>query len=389
LRVFRLPKLRCTTGLKARLLLEDGTAIEGCGFGYPGTNVGEVVFSTSMTGYPESLTDPSYRGQILVYTHPMVGNYGVPDPRHALYALPLDYESNRVHVTGFIIAELPEPSHSLLYLDLNEWLRINNIPGMYKADTRFLVKKIREHGVLTGVLKVYYEEESVEWEELEERLRTSVPYDKLNLAYEVSPLKPVIHEPTDNKIVGNISILDCGVKYGILRILLKNGFRITRFPCWSKPEVLVEDSNGVVLSNGPGNPSNLVDVVRNVKALIEYNTPILGICLGMQLLALASGARIYKLKYGHRGPNKPVVEANTGRCYITTQNHGYAVDPSSLKNTGLKTWFVNADDSSLEGVRNENGVIMATQFHPEGGPGPHDTAWVFNYYKKKVLKNGL
>lgn len=383
----QLPYLKCETGLKARLLLEDGEAVEGCGFGAEGIRVGEVVFSTSMTGYVEALTDPSYAGQILVWTHPMVGCYGVPTKTHSFCDVPFNYESDRIQVEGFIVTELPPSNHYLSVYDLNTWLARSRVPGMYKVDTRALVKKIRERGVMMGVLAVFSEKEEVEWNILEKELKCAEKYDLKDFTVRVSPKTMLMHEPL-SKPIATVSVLDCGLKYGILRWLLRYGFKVIRFPCWAKPSELLEGSQGVVISNGPGNPALLTNQIKTVREVAESGIPVLGICLGMQLLSLAFGAKTYKLRYGHRGPNKGVVDTITGRSYITTQNHGYAVDEQSLGDAGLVLWFRNIDDKSVEGVMHSKLPIITTQFHPEGGPGPHDTTWVFELFKKLVLNHG-
>jgi carbamoyl-phosphate synthase small subunit len=381
-----LKQLWCRSGLRARLLLADGTAVEGCGFGARDTRVGEVVFTTSMPGYPESLTDPSYAGQILIWTHPMVGCYGIPSFEHSYCSVPFNYESDRVQVEGFIVSELPPHNHYLSTMSLAEWLELSGVPGMFRVDTRALVKRIREYGVLMGVLAVYPEGDSVEWGELEWRLRSSEAYDVRDFTLRVSPRTVLVHRP-GVKPRARISVLDCGLKYGILRELLKRGFEVTRFPCYSKASELLE-FDGIVLSNGPGNPAILKDQISVVEELVNSGKPILGICLGMQLVALALGARVFKLRYGHRGPNKGVIDVTTGRSYITTQNHGYAVDEGSLEGSGLKVWFKNIDDGTLEGVRHERLPVLAVQFHPEGGPGPLDVTWVFDLYAKMVSRVG-
>ncbi len=377
----------CRTGLGAKLLLEDGTAIEGCGFGATGIRVGEVVFSTSITGYVEALTDPSYAGQILVWTHPMVGCYGVPSKDHSFCGVPLNYESDRIQVEGFIVTELPPANHYLAISDLDRWLRSSSVPGMWRVDTRAIVKKIREYGVMMGVLAVFPRNEEIEWSELERELKMSEDYDTKDFTYRVSPKAIMVHEP-QQKPIATIAVLDCGLKYGILRWLLRYGFRVIRYPCWTTPDKLLEEANAVVFSNGPGNPRILANQIKTVGEVIHTGIPILGICLGMQLISLALGGETYKLRYGHRGPNKGVVDVLTKRSYITTQNHGFAVDEKSLDGTGLYVWFKNIDDSSIEGVIHEKLPIIATQFHPEGGPGPHDTTWVFELLKKMVLNGG-
>jgi carbamoyl-phosphate synthase small subunit len=386
LRVYRFPGLRCRTGLRGRLLLASGLAVEGCGFGAPATRVGEVVFTTAMTGYTESLTDPSYRGQILIATHPMMGNYGVPSRARRLHGIPLDYESDRIQVEGFVVAELPHPSHHASEMSLHQWLAREGVPGLYRVDTRMLVRHIREHGTAMGIIAVYHEKgEEPGWDELWEKLRASRSYDERVFALEVSPRKPIVHKP-GGRVRGTIAVLDCGVKYGILRSLLQRGFQVVRYPCTTPARVLAEDADGILLSNGPGNPQLLHSQARTAAEAATYGKPVLAICLGHQLLALGLGARIYKLPYGHRGVNKPVVEAGTGRCMVTTHNHGYAVDPESLEGTGLQPWFWQPDDGTLEGARSRDGLILTTQFHPEAGPGPWDSSWIFDLYAKLVLE---
>ena len=373
---------RCKFGLRARLLLRDGLRVEGCGFGAPGVRVGEVVFSTSMTGYLKSLTDPSYRGQILVYTHPMVGSYGVSSPEAHFHGVPLHYESDSVQVEGFIVSELPMGNHYLSVMSLHEWLAKSGVPGMYRVDTRSLVKRLREHGVTMGAIAVYPEDEEVTWDELESALEEAESYDERILIREVTPERPLVHEPQGLKPVATVAVLDCGVKYGILRNLLSRGFRVIRYPCWSTADELLAEADAVLLSNGPGNPAVLTHQAKVAREVACSGKPVLAICLGLQLLCLGLGARTFKLRYGHRGPNKPVIETFTNRCYITTQNHGFAVDPSTLDGLGLKVWFINADDRTVEGVVHEKLPVIATQFHPEGGPGPFDTAWIFDVLVK-------
>lgn len=383
-----LPHIVCKeTGLRARLLLEDGTAVEGCGFGYPDTRVGEVVFSTGMTGYTEALTDPSYAGQILLWTHPMVGCYGVPSKKHAIGGIPTSYESDKIHVEGFVVTELPQPNHYLSVYSLNEWLRESKVPGVYKVDTRALVKKIRERGVMMGAIAVFPENEVVDWNVLEKKLSVAERYDVRDFASLVSPKSVIVHEPP-SKSVATIAVLDCGIKYGIIRWLLRFGFKVVRFPCWAKADEICDSGNGVLISNGPGNPAVLKRQIDTVREIVFSGKPVLGICLGNQLISLALGARLYKLKYGHRGVNKGVVDVLNKKSYITAQNHGYAIDVNSLEGTDLMLWFRNIDDGSPEGVIHSKLPVMGVQFHPEGGPGPHDTVWVFGMFRKMVLNSG-
>jgi carbamoyl-phosphate synthase small subunit len=386
LKTYVYPRLHCGLGLRARLLLENGIGIEGCGFGYPSVAVGEVVFSTAQTGYTESLTDPSYNGQILVSSHPMVGNYGVPARREISPQIPLDYESDKIQVEGYVVSELPSPSHHASISNLHSWMTSEGKPGIYKVDTRFLIEIIREYGVLMGAIAVYPEDNNPpSWDELMKTLSISPSYNDLPLAYRVSPEKPIVHRPPGIPS-GSISVLDCGLKYGILRSLLSLGLEVTRFPCTSKADLLLDGFDGVVISNGPGNPKLLIDAVHAARDIALSGKPVLGICLGMQLIALGLGAESYKMTYGHRAVNKPVVDLRDGKCYITTHNHGYAIDWASVDEAGLKPWFKQPDDGTLEGLRSRDGMILAVQFHPEGGPGPWDTKWIFKEFGKKLWR---
>jgi len=383
IRVYRYPLLRCPLGLRARLLLANGLAVEGCGFGAPGTRVGEVVFTTAMTGYPESLTDPSYRGQILVATHPMMGNYGVPSRSRLSHGVLLDYESERVQVEGFVVAELPRPSHSASVASLHAWLAGEGVPGIYRVDTRLLVEEIREHGVVMGVLSVTpVSEEPPGWDELAKTLASAPSYDERLLAAETQPPAPVTHSPAGSPRA-RVSLLDCGVKHGILRRLLERGVEVTRVPCLQAGAGdLLDGYDAVVIGNGPGNPALLEKPARLAAEAAASGKPVLAICLGAQLLALGLGAETYKLPYGHRGVNKPVVEIPTGRCMVSTHNHGYAVRWETLDATGLEPWFRQPDDGTLEGLRSRDGLVLATQFHPEAGPGPWDSFWIFDRFVK-------
>ncbi len=336
-----------------------------------------------MVGYPESLTDPSYAGQILIITHPLVGNYGVASRSLSMYNVPLHFESDRIWVSGLIIHELTEPSHWSSVMSLDEWLRRENVPGMYRVDTRALVRKIRERGVMMGVLHVYDpREEEPDIDKLWNLLKSAPRYDNIPFVYQVAPKEVIIHEPDEYRYT--IGIVDCGVKLGIVRELLKRKCRVIRYPPNIPADKIVQECDGVVVSNGPGNPSILHEIIQNVRKLIEYKIPMLGICLGHQLISLALGATTFKLRYGHRGPNKTVRDLETGRCYITTQNHGYAVKPDEAQQAGFKIWFINVDDETVEGLKHTKLPIITTQFHPEASPGPHDTSWVFDLFLKMV-----
>ena len=278
----------CKLGLKGVLILEDGSIYYGCGFGAKGIVIGEVVFTTSMVGYPESLTDPSYHGQILIITHPLIGNYGVASKKLAFKGVPLHFESDRIWVRGLIISELTNSSHWSSIMSLHEWLLENNVPGLYRVDTRALVKKIREKGVMMGILAVFDEDDNIDTEKLYDVLRKAPRYDDIPFAYEVAPKEIIEHG--DGKIT--IGIVDCGVKYGIVRELLYRGCKVIRYPPWTKPEKIVNECNGVIISNGPGNPAILTEVIKNVQALIEYEIPILGICIGNEYIAKIFGGKI-------------------------------------------------------------------------------------------------
>ncbi|MEM1846932.1 MAG: glutamine-hydrolyzing carbamoyl-phosphate synthase small subunit [Acidilobaceae archaeon] len=373
--------------MKGYLVLEDGLVIEGEGFGSPGTVVGEVVFSTAQVGYPESLTDPSYRGQILILSHPMIGNYGVPDKNLMGHRIPLHFESEKIQVAGLVISTLTRPSHYASVMDLNEWLKREGVPGLQGVDTRMLIRRIRERGVVRGALVIG---EHLNTEEVLEEVKR-FDYEKLNFVKEVTVKEPIVHRnPYANK---RVILIDLGVKFGILRALLNHGFEVVRIPYEADPirYYYEYEADGVVVSNGPGNPKYLVEstnILDKLKAVIENGIPTLGICLGNQLISMSLGAEVFKLKYGHRGINKPVYDLKSGKGFVTTQNHGYAVDLTNAK--GLKTWMINIDDKTVEGVLHENKPVIAVQFHPEASPGPWDSLWVFDYFKKlieKVKKN--
>ncbi len=363
----------------ASLFLEDGTTLSGFSFGALKPTDGEAVFSTSIVGYPEALTDPSYRGQILALTYPLVGNYGVPDFNVTADGLPVFFESERIQVRGLIVHEVcDKPSHHQSVRTLDEWLRGEGIPGIYGVDTRRLARILRERGVMLGTIQVN---------------ETSGPPDprkipnpnQCDLVREVSVHKTrTYHRERKNRIV----LIDCGVKLSILRNLLKRDVAVVRMPYDSTTnEIMNRRPAGVVVSNGPGDPKTCKRTIQTVKELMDNRIPVLGICLGNQLIALAAGADTYKMKYGHRSQNQPVLDLETGRCYITTQNHGYAVDKAALEKSGLKAWFVNANDQSIEGIKHPRKPCWGVQWHPEASPGPTDTEFIFDFFLKKVLRH--
>jgi len=329
-----------------------------------------------MTGYPEALTDPSYRGQILCLTYPLIGNYGVPSLDAKENGLPAFFESDQIQVRGLVVHEVCEtPSHHESVRSLNEWLRDEGIPGLCGVDTRRLARTLRERGVMLGSIK------SGENSEAKEASFIPNP-NQTNLVAEVSAREKKIYYPENaNRIV----LIDCGVKYGIIRNLLRRRMAVIRVPFDTTTDaILQEEPVGVVVSNGPGDPKICQQTTQTIHQLIEYGIPILGICLGNQLIALAEGGDTYKMKYGHRSQNQPVLDVETARCYITTQNHGYAVEKTSLEQAGLQVWFVNANDHSIEGIKHPKKPCMAVQWHPEASPGPTDTEFIFDHFLKEV-----
>jgi carbamoyl-phosphate synthase small subunit len=367
---------------RAVLILKDGSHFFGHGFGAVRKTSGEVVFSTGMVGYPEALTDPSYRGQILALTYPLVGNYGVP-PREIESNVLKYFESESIKANGLAIHELCNmPHHWASAQTLDEWLREEHIPGIYGIDTRRLTKKLRVQGVMLGILEVYKEGEEPDMKELFEEAERIPNPNLRDLVGEVSIKEPVLYESAANKTV---VLIDCGVKHSILRNLLKRRINLVRVPYnVSASEILEYHPDGVVVSNGPGDPKKCEKTVDCVRELVEERVPLMGICFGTQMLALALGGDTYKLKYGHRSQNQPALDLETSRCYITTQNHGYAVDPASLEGKNLKVWFINANDKTVEGIKHVGQPAFGVQWHPEASPGPYDTEFLFDKFLTKM-----
>ncbi|NOY96173.1 MAG: glutamine-hydrolyzing carbamoyl-phosphate synthase small subunit [Chlorobi bacterium] len=352
---------------KAKLILEDGTEFTGKSFGSEKSVAGEVVFYTAMTGYPESLTDPSYTGQILVSTYPMIGNYGVPksSSENGIYKF---YESSKVHISGLIISDYSfEYSHWNAVMSLGQWLTELGVPGLFDIDTRALTKILREKGSMLG--KIEFEGDAIDF------------YDpnKENLVAVTSIANREVYGDGEYKVV----LVDCGVKYNIIRCLLNRGATVIRVP-WDY-DFTKEEYDGVFLTNGPGDPAMCHETVSNIKKIIDDEKPIMGICLGNQLLAMAAGASTYKLKYGHRSHNQPVLLKGTNRCFITSQNHGYAVDPDTLTNE-WEPLFVNVNDGTNEGIRHKSKPFFSTQFHPEASSGPTDTEFLFDDFIDNIKK---
>jgi carbamoyl-phosphate synthase small subunit len=365
--------------VKAILVLEDGTVFEGEGVGKVGACLGEVVFNTSMTGYQEILTDPSYRGQIVTFTYPLIGNYG---------ANPEDFESSRTQVEGVAIRELCDlPSNWRSVENINAFLARNNIAGIAGIDTRALTRRLRTQGVMMGAISVGETPEQVL-----ARLRAAPRYDDRNFVREVSTLQPYQwhHDWRPGRGQAEMTfggrtrvvVIDYGAKFNILRLLTQQGHEVVVVPCTSTAEeVLAFRPNGVVLSPGPGDPALLSDQVRTIEKLLG-KVPILGICLGHQLLGWALGGKTFKLKFGHRGANNPVQDVANRRVYITAQNHGYSIDEDSIKSSGGRVTQINLNDGTVEGVEHVELGMFSLQYHPEASPGPQDNRYSFDRFSE-------
>ncbi len=349
--------------MKAYLILEDGTVFEGTSIGSAREIISEIVFNTSMTGYLEVLTDPSYAGQAVVMTYPLIGNYGICRE---------DMESKRAWPDGYIVRELSRiPSNFRSGDTINHFLEEQDIPGISGIDTRALTKILREKGTMNGMITTNSKYD------LEEATRRIREYTVTGVVLKTTVKEPYVIPGNGKKV----ALLDCGAKNNIARSLGKRGCEVTVYPADTPAEeILKTNPDGIMLSNGPGDPAENVEIIQEVKKLYESDVPIFAICLGHQLMALATGAKTYKLKYGHRGGNHPVKDLETGRVYITSQNHGYAVDEESLDPKVAVPAFLNVNDRTNEGLKYVGKNIFTVQYHPEACPGPQDSGYLFDRF---------
>lgn len=363
------------------LELEDGTRFEGVSFGADNSVSGEVVFNTGMVGYTETLTDPSYTGQILVLTYPIIGNYGVPEFLQDTFGLPISFESDKIHITGLIVSDYSKQySHPSAVRSLGDWLKSENIPALSEIDTRALTKKLRLKGSMLG--KIQFQNQPIKFHDP----------NMTDLGAIVS-CKEVVEYKCENPDAPTILLIDSGCKANIIRSLLKRGMHVTKVPY--DYYFMNLDFDGILISNGPGDPKKYTTTVRNVERSLAVGKPIFGICLGHQILAQAIGAETYKLKFGHRSHNQPCLEftesangkpAEFKRCVITSQNHGYAVREDGLP-SDWEIWFKNGNDGTVEGIRHKTKPFSSVQFHPEATPGPVDTARLFDQFVKQVKQS--
>jgi len=351
---------------RAKLILEDGSEFTGFGFGYPKNTGGEVVFNTGMVGYPETMTDPSYRGQILICTYPLIGNYGIPsyEKENGMYKY---FESDSIHCRGLIITDYSvEYSHWSAEKSLDTWMKEFQIPGIFGVDTRMLTRKLRDTGTMLGKI-IFNEKEQIQFEDI----------NKLDLVHEVSVKEPVEYKRNKKKII----LVDCGTKNNIIQAFLKRNITVIRVPY--DYDFLKIKADGIMLSNGPGDPKMCKATIENTRRAMEKYIPMLGVCLGSQIMSLSAGANTYKLKYGHRGHNQPCNEAGTKRCYITSQNHGFAVEADTLPQD-WREWFINENDGTNEGIIHISKPFFAAQFHPEASPGPDDSEFIFDTFVRAL-----
>ncbi len=348
-----------SSGQYGTLVLEDGTRFEGRSFGYAQSQAGEVVFSTGMVGYPETFTDASFAGQILVLTYPLTGNYGVPQKSQ--------WEDDHIHIAGLVVSNyIDTPFHVQSTMTLGAWLQQGKVPALEIKDTRLLTQDIRTYGAMLG--KIIFEQD--------------IPFhdpNQDNLIAQVSSREVTISGQGKK----TLALIDCGAKRNIIRCLVKRDIQVITVPWDYNLFAQTNDFHfdGIIISNGPGNPKLATNTIQTIRTALDNNIPTLGICMGNQLLTLAAGGATYKMKFGHRSQNQPCLMQNTQRCYITPQNHGFAVSEIP---EGFEPWFINANDGTNEGIKHISKPFMSVQFHPEAAPGPVDTEWVFDYFLEQL-----
>jgi carbamoyl-phosphate synthase small subunit len=359
-----------------KLILEDGTVMRGHAFGATTPVAGEVVFNTGMSGYIETLTDPSYRGQILVTTYPLIGNYGVPAARQA-GSIEGPYESGQIQVQGLVVQNyIDNFSHRQASRSLGEWLRAERITGISGVDTRTLTRRLREYGTIKGWLVPTAMT-------VDEARRTCASVDMHHDVFRLVAPAAVVHYAGSGP---SIMLIDAGSKDQTVRSLLERGASVVRVPWHARLEDFVQKADGIVIGNGPGDPADLLALVDQVRQVMQrFRGPIFGICLGNQILALAAGGSTYKLPYGHRGVNQPVRDLLSQRCYVTSQNHGYAVDNNAMP-AQWEPWFANLNDGTNEGIRCRTRPFFGVQFHPEAKPGPEDTRFLFDDFLAETIR---
>jgi carbamoyl-phosphate synthase small subunit len=374
--------------MTGKLILSDGTTFEGTSFGAPHSHSGEIVFATGMTGYPQAFTDPSFAGQILIMTYPLIGNYGVPQKKL--------WESDKLQINGLIVSDyIDTPSHFQSKQTLASWLKKEKIPALVIKDTRALTQHLRSKGVMLG--KIIIDKDIPQYDPNQTNLVAQVSTKKIKIEEPVIarssatqndaaiPSKRLLRYARNdikNKIK-TIVIIDCGAKRNITKCFLKRGVKTITVPWDYDPFEMKLNFNALFVSNGPGDPKMADKTIQIIKKALAKKMPILGICLGNQLLALAAGGDTYKLKYGHRSQNQPCKLVGSERCYITTQNHGFAIKKVP---DGFEPWFVNANDQTVEGIKHKKYPFMSVQFHPEATPGPMDTEWIFDYFLERIKK---
>ncbi|MCR5625520.1 MAG: carbamoyl phosphate synthase small subunit [Lachnospiraceae bacterium] len=368
--------------MKAFLILEDGSIYSGESIGAQGTTISEIVFNTSMTGYLEILTDPSYAGQAVTMTYPLIGNYGVN------YS---DMESDKAWPDGFIVRELSRlPSNFRCEATIDTFLKDQNVIGISGIDTRALTKRLREYGTMNGMITTDENEEKLADKAYLDSLLAKIKEYKVTGVVDKVSCKDVktyvpgeLDSTTDGKTNKNVALIDVGTKKNIIRCLLSEGMTVTVYPnTFKADEIIAKNYDGIMISNGPGDPAECVNEIEEIKKLADSNIPIFAICLGHQLMALSQGFKTYKMKYGHRGANHPVKDLDTGRVYISTQNHGYVVDENSFDEAKAVPWFINVNDKTIEGVRYIGKPVKTVQFHPEANAGPKDTGYLFKEFIK-------